>query len=87
MLILSTPAFGTAGIAALFGMVAFTVAPAFGGTLALNVAPAFGTNFIWEGATFDGAAFDEAAPVPIGAMGALRAIVFWPHTFTYLVKR
>jgi hypothetical protein len=46
--ILSTPAFGTNGITALFGTTAFTGALAFGGMLAFGAAPAFRTDFVWE---------------------------------------
>jgi hypothetical protein len=62
-------------------MIAFAGAPTFGSTLALAVAPAVDTDFVWEGADFDGAAFEEDAPMPFGVLGAFVATAFRPDTF------
>jgi hypothetical protein len=62
-------------------MTAFMGSPASGGALALGAALAFGIYFIWEGATFNEATFDEAAPMPFGAAGAFRVVGFRPDTF------
>jgi hypothetical protein len=78
VLIINTPALGTASVAALFSIAAFAGAPAFGVTLALDAAPAFGTDFIWEGAAFDKAAFVKDAPVLFGARIMLPASL-GPH--------
>jgi hypothetical protein len=73
--ILRTLALRTDAIATLFYTAAFVGAPSFKGALAFNAAPAFGTDFMWEGAAFDEAAFyraafDKAAPVLFADIGA-----------------
>jgi hypothetical protein len=46
-------------------MTAFMGSPASGGALALGAALAFGIYFIWEGATFNEATFDEVHLCPL----------------------
>jgi hypothetical protein len=74
---LSTPAFGTDRLAALFCTAAFTGAPAFGGALAFGAASAFAglalDEATFDETAFDGAAFDEAAPMLFAITEAFRA--------------
>jgi hypothetical protein len=77
VLILSTPAFGTACVAVLFDTTTLGGTTAFGGAPTLSGAPAFGTDLIRVEV-----ALDEAAPVLFEVAGAFRAVAFRSGTFT-----
>jgi hypothetical protein len=76
VLILSTPAFNTTCVAAVYCTVAFGGVTSLGGTAAFSDTPDFSAAL--AGAE---AVLDEPAPVTFGATGAFGAAAFVPETF------